>query len=150
LSFIERISSELTQAMREKNTLTLGTLRMVKAALMNREIERGRALDDTESLQVVAALIKQRRDSVDQFRAGGRNDLADKEAAEIAVLERYLPPPVDPEELESIVGDTIVELGATSGKDMGRVMKGVLAKLAGRTADGKAVSELVKRKLGGA
>lgn len=136
--------------MREKNTLTLGTLRMVKAALMNREIERGRALDDTESLQVVAALIKQRRDSVDQFRAGGRNDLADKEAAEIAVLERYLPPPVDPEELESIVGDTIVELGATSGKDMGRVMKGVLAKLAGRTADGKAVSELVKRKLGGA
>ena len=150
MSFIERISCELTQAMREKNTLTLGTLRMVKAALMNREIERGRALDDTESLQVVAALIKQRRDSVDQFRAGGRNDLADKEAAEIAVLERYLPPPVDPEELESIVGDTIVELGATSGKDMGRVMKGVLAKLAGRTADGKAVSELVKRKLGGA
>jgi uncharacterized protein YqeY len=150
LSFIDRISGELTQAMRDKDTLTLGTLRMVKAALMNREIERGRALDETESLQVVAALIKQRRDSVEQFRAGGRDDLADKEAAEITVLERYLPPPVDPEELERIVGETITELGATSAKDMGRVMKGVLAKLAGRTADGKAVSELVKRKLSAA
>src|SRR5215211_7209565 len=136
--------------MRDKDTLTLGTLRMVKAALMNREIERGRGLDDAESLQVVAALIKQRRDSVDQFRAGGRNDLADKEAAEIGVLERYLPPPIDPDELERIVGDTIAELGATSAKDMGRVMKGVLANLAGRTADGKAVSDLVKRKLAGA
>ena len=136
--------------MRDKDTLTLGTLRMVKAALMNREIERGRPLDDAESLQVVASLIKQRRDSVEQFRAGGRNDLADKEAAEIGVLERYLPPPVDPGELEGLVGETIAELNATSAKDMGRVMKGVLAKLAGRTADGKLVSELVKRKLAGA
>ena len=150
MTFIERISGELTQAMREKDTLTLGTLRMVKAALMNREIERGRALDDAESLQVVASLIKQRRDSVEQFRAGGRNDLADKEAAEITVLERYLPPPVDAGELERIVSDTIAELNATSAREMGRVMKGVLAKLAGRTADGKLVSELVKRKLSGA
>ena len=150
MTFIERISGELTQAMRDKDPLTLGTLRMVKAALMNREIERGRALDDGESLQVVASLIKQRRDSVEQFRAGGRDDLADKEAAEITVLERYLPPPVDAAELEGIVGETIAELGAASPKDMGRVMKGVLGKLAGRTADGKLVSELVKRKLAGA
>ena len=150
MAFIDRISGELTQAMRDKDTLTLGTLRMVKAALMNREIERGRALDEAESLQVVTALIKQRRDSVEQFRAGNRNDLADKEAAEITVLERYLPPPVDPDELQRIVGDTIAELGATSPKDMGRVMKEVLGRLAGRTADGKLVSELVKSKLAGA
>jgi uncharacterized protein YqeY len=150
MTFIERISGELTQAMREKNVLKLGTLRMVKAALMNREIERGHPLDEAESLQVVASLIKQRRDSVDQFRAGGRADLADKEAAEITVLEDYLPPPVSAQELEQTVDDTIAELNATSPKEMGRVMKGVLAKLAGRTADGKLVSDLVKRKLAGA
>ncbi|CAN5759580.1 GatB/YqeY domain-containing protein [soil metagenome] len=150
MTFIERISSELTQAMREKNVLKLGTLRMAKAALMNREIERGRPLDQAESLQVVASLIKQRRDSVEQFRAGGRADLADKEAAEISVLEHYLPPPVSSEELERTVDDTIADLSATSAKEMGRVMEAVAAKLAGRTADGKAVSELVKRKLAGA
>jgi uncharacterized protein YqeY len=150
MTFIERISSELTQAMREKNVLKLGTLRMAKAALMNREIERGRPLEEAESLQVVASLIKQRRDSVEQFRAGGREDLADKEAAEIVVLEAYLPAPVSPEELERTVDETIVELNATSAKEMGRVMKAVLAKLAGRTADGKLVSDLVRRKLAAA
>jgi uncharacterized protein len=150
MTFIERISSELTQAMRDKNVVKLGTLRMAKAALMNREIERGRPLDEAESLQVVASLIKQRRDSVEQFRAGGRADLADKEAAEITVLEEYLPPPVSTEELERTVNEAIAELNATSAKEMGRVMKAVLAKLAGRTADGKLVSELVKRKLAGA
>ena len=150
MALIETISQELTQAMRDKDTVKLGTLRMAKAALMNREIERGHALDEAESLQVVASLIKQRRDSIEQFRGGGRDDLADKEAAEIAVLERYLPPPVEAAELERAVDETITELGATTAKDMGRVMKGVLAKFAGRTADGKLVSELVKRKLAGA
>ncbi|HXG56399.1 MAG TPA: GatB/YqeY domain-containing protein [Vicinamibacterales bacterium] len=150
LTLIDRISAELTQAMRDKAVVRLGTLRMAKAALMNREIERGHALDDAESLQVVAALIKQRRDSIEQFRGGGRDDLADKEAAEIAVLEGYLPPPVDPAELARTVDDTILELGANSARDMGRVMKAVLAKFGGRTADGKLVSELVKRKLSGA
>ncbi|MEO5895872.1 MAG: GatB/YqeY domain-containing protein [Vicinamibacterales bacterium] len=150
MTFIERISSELTQAMRDKNVLKLGTLRMAKAALMNREIERGRPLDEAESLQVVASLIKQRRDSVEQFRAGGRPDLADKEAAEITVLEEYLPPPVSSEELERTVDEAIAELSATSAKEMGRVMKAVLARLTGRTADGKLISELVKRKLAGA
>ncbi len=150
MTLIDRISAELVQAMRDKAVVRLGTLRMAKAALMNREIERGHALDDTEALQVVASLIKQRRDSIEQFRGGGRDDLADKEAAEIAVLEAYLPPPLDPAELERTVDDTILELGASSARDMGRVMKAVLAKFQGRTADGKLVSELVKRKLSGA
>src|SRR5918998_12299 len=100
MGFIDRISEDLTAAMRSRDTLKLGTLRMTKAALMNREVERGRALDDAESLQVVAALIKQRRDSVEQFEKGGRTDLAEKERAEIGVLETYLPPPVEAAELE--------------------------------------------------
>lgn len=150
MAFIDRISEELTAAMRAKDPVRLGTLRMAKAALVNREVERGRALDDAESLQVIAALIKQRRDSIEQFRGGGREDLAKKEEAEIAVLETYLPPPVDPAELERLVIEAIAETGASSPKDMGRVMKAALAKLAGRTADGKAVNDLVKKKLGGA
>ena len=147
MAFIDRISEQLTAAMRAKDTVRLGTLRMAKAALVNREVERGRALDDAESLQVIAALIKQRRDSIEQFRGGGREDLATKEEAEIAVLETYLPPPVDPAELERLVNEAIAETGASSPKDMGRVMKAALAKLAGRTADGKAISEMVKTKL---
>ena len=147
MAFIDKISEDLTAAMRAKDTVRLGTLRMAKAALMNREIERGRALDEAESLQVMAALIKQRRDSIEQFRAGGRTDLADKEEAEIAVLETYLPPPMDASELEAIVEASVKETGASSPKDMGRVMKDVMARLAGRTADGKAVSELVKKRL---
>jgi uncharacterized protein YqeY len=150
MAFIDKISTELTAAMRAKDVVRLGTLRMAKAALMNREIERGRALDDAESLQVIAALIKQRRDSVEQFRGGGREDLATKEEAEIAVLETYLPPPVDATELEAVVDAAIAETGASTPKDMGKVMKATLARLAGRTADGKTVSELVKKKLSGA
>ncbi len=150
MAFIDRISEELTAAMRARDAVRLGTLRMAKAALVNREVERGRPLDDTESLQVIAALIKQRRDSIEQFRGGGREDLATKEEAELAVLEAYLPPPVDTAELERLVDEAIAETGASLPKDMGRVMKVTLAKLAGRTADGKAVSDLVKSKLAGA
>ena len=149
MAFIDKISAELTAAMRAKDAVRLGTLRMAKAALMNREVERGRALDDGESLQVIAALIKQRRDSVEQFRGGGREDLAAKEEAEIAVLEAYLPPPVNATELDAIVDAAIAETGASTPKDMGRVMKAALTRLAGRTADGKTVSELVKTKLAG-
>jgi len=149
MAFIDRISAELTAAMRARDALRLGTLRMAKAALMNREVERGRGLDDAESLQVIAALIKQRRDSIEQFRAGRREDLAGKEEAELAVLEAYLPPPVDPAELDRLVTQAITETGATSPKDMGRVMKAAMAKVAGQTVDGKALSELVKRKLAG-
>ena len=150
MAFIDRISDEMTAAMRARDTVRLGTLRMAKAALMNREVERGRPLDDTESLQVITALIKQRRDSIEQFRAGGRADLAQKEEAELAILEAYLPPPVDSAELETLITAAITETNASSPRDMGRVMKAALAKLAGRHVDGRTVSEVVKKKLGGA
>lgn len=150
MAFIDRISADLTAAMRSKDQLKLGTLRMAKAALMNREVERARALDDAESQQVIASLIKQRRDSFEQFQAAGRTDLADKEQAEIAVLEAYLPPPMDAAELDRLVDEAVRETGASSPKDMGKTMKAVMSKLAGAAVDGKAVSELVKRKLAGA
>jgi len=122
---------------------------MLKAALMNREVERGHALDDAESLQVVASLVKQRKDSIDQFTRGGRQDLADKEAAEIRVLETYLPPAADPAVIDRAISDAVSETGATSIKDMGRVMKAAMAKLAGQSVDGKAVNELVRIRLSG-
>ena len=150
MAFIDRISSDLTSAMRSRDQLKRGALRMAKAALMNREVERGRTLDDAESLQVIASLIKQRRDSFEQFDKAGRKDLADKEQAEIAVLETYLPPPMDAAQLERIVDEAIRETGATSQKDMGKAMKAAMARLAGAPVDGKAVSELVKRRLSGA
>jgi len=135
--------------MKKHDAVRLSTLRMLKAALMNREIERGHTLDDGESLQVVATLVKQRKDSIEQFTQGGRLELADKERAEIQVLETYLPAAAEPAVVEQAVADAIQETGATSPKDMGRVMKAVLARLAGQTIDGKAVNELVRRKLAG-
>jgi uncharacterized protein YqeY len=121
---------------------------MLKAAFMNKSVEKGRDLDEAEERQVVSSLVKQRRDSIEQFAKGGRQDLVDKETAEIAVLEAYLPPAVDPAALEQAVAAAIVETGATSPKDMGKVMKAAMARLAGQTVDGKAVNELVRRKLG--
>ena len=150
MAFIDKLSEDLVSAMRAKDTLRLGALRMAKAALMNREIERGRALDEAESLQVIASLIKQRRDSIEQFQKGGREELARKEADEIAILEKYLPPPVDPAQLEAAVDAAIQETGATSAKEMGKVMKVLTGKFAGAQVDGKALSELVRRKLAGA
>ncbi len=135
--------------MRSKDALRLSTLRMLKAALMNREAERQRALDPAESLQVVAQLVKQRRDSIEQFNNGGRPELAAKEEAELRVLETYLPAAADPAAVEQAVADAIQETGATSPKDMGRVMKAAMARLTGQTVDGKAVNELVRRKLTG-
>ena len=133
--------------MRQHDPVRLSALRMLKAALMNREVERGRALDDPESQQVVASLVKQRRDSIDQFVKGGRQDLADKEAAEIGVLESYLPPAADPAAIDRAVDEAIAETGATSVKDMGRVMKAAMARLAGQSVDGKMVNERVKQRL---
>jgi uncharacterized protein len=150
MAFIDRISQDLTGAMRSRDALKLGALRMAKAALMNREVERGRPLDDGEALQVIASLIKQRRDSIEQFEKGGRTDLAGKERAEITVLETYLPPPIDEAALERAVDEAIRETGATSPKDMGKAMKAAMAKFTGAQVDGKVVSELVKRKLAGA
>ena len=149
MALIDRISEDLRNAMRAKDALKLGALRMAKAALMNREVERGRALDDAESQQVIASLIKQRRDSIEQFEKGGRTDLAEKEQAEIGLLQVYIPPPVDAAEVERAVDGAIAETGATSPRDMGKVMKAAMARLAGATVDGKAVSEVVKRRLAG-
>jgi hypothetical protein len=149
MPFVDEITTAIAEAMRRQDQPRLVALRMLKAALMNRDIEKGRALDDGEARQVVAALVKQRKDSIEQFVKGGRQDLADKEAAEILVLESYLPPAADPVVVEQAVVDAIAETGAASPKDMGRVMKAALAKLAGQTVDGKAVNELVRKKLGG-
>jgi uncharacterized protein YqeY len=147
MTFADDVNRAITGAMKAKDPLRLSTLRMLKTALMNREIERGRALDDNESLQVVSALVKQRRDSIDQFLKGGRQDLADKETAEIVILESYLPPAVDAADLERTIDAVIASTGATSARDMGKVMKAVMAELAGKTVDGKAVNEIVRRKL---
>ena len=135
--------------MRKHDVIRLSTLRMLKAALMNREIERGHALDDSESLQVVASLVKQRKDSIDQFTKGGRQDLVDKETSEIRVLDAYLPAAADSAAVEHAVVDAIRETGAALPKDMGRVMKAAMARLVGQTVDGKAINELVRRKLAG-
>jgi len=149
LALVDDLTAAIADAMRKHDVVRLSTLRMLKAALMNREAERKRALDAAESLQVVAQLVKQRKDSIEQFTNGGRPELAAKEQAEIVVLEAYLPAAADPAALEQAVADAIQETGATSPKDMGRVMKAAMSRLAGQTVDGKTVNELVRRKLTG-
>jgi len=148
MSLFTDVTAAIADAMRKQDAARLGPLRMLKAAFMNKSVEKGRDLDEAEEHQVVNSLVKQRRDSIEQFTKGGRQDLADKESAEITVLEAYLPPAVDPAALEKAVADAIAETGATSAKDMGKVMKAAMAKLSGQTVDGKAVSELVRRTLG--
>jgi uncharacterized protein YqeY len=148
MSLMKKISEDMTAAMRAKDQARLAPLRMAKAALMNREVEKGRELDEAESQQVIASLIKQRRDSAEQFEKGGRQELAARETAEIATLEAYLPPPIDPAEIERAVDEAVAETGATSAKDLGRVMKAVMNRLAGRGADGRIINETVRRKLG--
>jgi uncharacterized protein YqeY len=143
------VSAAITDAMRQRDAARLSALRMLKAAMMNRAVEKGRDLDDVEARQVVTALVKQRRDSIEQFARGGRQDLVDKETAEIAILETYLPPAADPAVVDAAVAEAIAEAGATGPKDIGRVMKAAMARLAGQTVDGKTVNELVRRKLAG-
>jgi uncharacterized protein YqeY len=149
VALIDDVSAGIADAMRKHEPTRLSALRMLKAALMNRAVEKGRDLDAAEARQVVASLVKQRRESIDQFTKGGRQDLADKEAAEITVLDAYLPPAADPQVVERAVAEAITDTGATSMKDMGRVMKAAMARLEGQTVDGKAVNELVKKKLAG-
>jgi hypothetical protein len=149
MPLVDEITTAIADAMRRQDQPRLSALRMLKAALMNRDAEKGRALDEAEARQVVGALVKQRKDSIEQFLGAGRQDLADKEAAEILVLEAYLPPSADPAVVEQAVVAAIAETGAATPKDMGRVMKAALAKLSGQTVDGRAVSELVRKKLGG-
>jgi hypothetical protein len=146
-SLIDRVTQEIGEAMRQKNQATLAPLRMLKAAIMNREVEKGRGLDEAESLQVVNALVKQRKDATEQFRGGGRHDLADREQAEIGVLERYLPPVADEAMVTQAIELAITETGAAGPKDMGKVMKAVMPHLAGRSVDGRGLSEAVKKRL---
>jgi uncharacterized protein len=150
MTLMERIGEDMKAAMRARDTVKLGALRMAKAALMNREVERAAALDELESQQVIASLIKQRRDSIEQFEKGGRADLADKERAEIDLLQVYLPPPIDTAEIDQAIDAAIAETGATSPRDMGKVMKAVMSRLGAAQVDGKVVSDTVKRKLAGA
>ena len=149
MSLLNTVTSEIGNAKKQKDQASLGTLRMLKAALMNKEVEKGRVLDDAESLQVVNALVKQRRDSIEQFQAGGRQDLVDKETAEMRFLEKFLPPAADPAVIASAIEAAVAETGATGPKDMGKAMKAAMARLAGMSVDGKQVSEAVKKRLGG-
>ena len=149
MRLFDRIGQDIIAAMKAKDQARLAPLRMAKAAFMNREVEKGRALDEAESEQVIASLIKQRRDSIEQFTNGGRPELAAREAAEVTMLEAYLPPPVDPAAIEAAIDAVVAETGASGAKDLGRVMKGVMSKLAGQTIDGKVVNQLVRQKLGG-
>jgi uncharacterized protein YqeY len=137
----------MTAAMKSQDALRTSTLRMVKAALTNREIEKGGELSDDEIIKMLRSLIKQRQEAAEQYERGGRQELADKERAEIEIIESYLPQAATPEEIERAVADAIAETGATSIRDMGKVMKAAQARLAGRSFDGRTVSELVKAKL---
>jgi uncharacterized protein len=148
MPIVDDVTAAIAEAMRKQDAVRLAPLRMLKAAFMNKSVEKGRDLDDAEARQVVSSLVKQRKDSIEQFTKGGRKDLADKEAGEITVLEAYLPPAADPAAVDQAVIDAIAETGATSAKDMGRVMKAAMSKLAGQNVDGKTVNELVRHKLG--
>ncbi len=148
MSLEQTLGGDIVTAMKAKDATKLTALRMLKTALTNKSIEKGRALEGAEELQVVSMLVKQRRDSIEQFTKGGRTDLADKEQAEIVVLNTYLPASASDDEIAAAVTAAIAETGATNAKDMGKVMKAVMAGLAGKTVDGKKVSESVKAKLG--
>ncbi len=145
----EQIQKDMVEAMKARDERRLSTLRMVKSALKNKEIDKRAPLDDREALQVLSTLVKQRKDSIEQFTKGGRKDLADKEAAEIALIETYMPKAVGEGEITATVRATIAEMGSPTMKDMGSVMKNVMAKFAGARVDGKIVSETVKEELTG-
>ncbi|HXT69767.1 MAG TPA: GatB/YqeY domain-containing protein [Vicinamibacterales bacterium] len=146
-SLFDTVTADIGGAMRRKDQASLAPLRMLKAALMNKEVEKGRSLDESESLQVVGALVKQRRDAADQFSKAGRQELADRELAEITFLERFLPPAADAAAVAAAVEAAVAETGATNAKDMGKVMKATMARLAGLSVDGRAVSDAVKKRL---
>ena len=148
MTLTKQIVADLTAAMKAQDAARMSTLRMVKAAMMNRQIEKGSELDDDEMQKLLRSLVKQRRDSIEQYEKAGRQELVDKEKAEIEVIETYLPQAASQDEIEQAVAAAIAETGATSMRDMGKVMKATQAALAGKNADGKLVSEFVKAKLG--
>jgi uncharacterized protein YqeY len=143
----EKIQSELAEAMRRKDQLRLSVLRMMKSAVKNKEVDKMKALEEGEVLAVFNTLVKQRKDSVEQFRKGGREELAQKEEAEIKIIEEYMPAAASEDDIRNAVNEAIQETGAASMKDMGKVMKAAMARLAGKTADGSRVSQLVKELL---
>jgi uncharacterized protein YqeY len=143
----EKIQTQMTEAMRNRDQLRLSVLRMMKSAIKNKEIEKMKPLDDGEAVSVLNTLVKQRKDSVDQFRKGGREELAQKEESEIKIIEEYLPAAATEDDIRKAIEDAIQETGASSIKDMGKVMKTALARLAGKSADGSRVSQMVKEKL---
>ena len=145
----EKIIADLTASMKAQDAPRTSTLRMVKAAMMNRQIEKGGQLDDEEISKLLRSLVKQRHDSIEQYEKAGRQELVDKEAAEIRVIEGYLPQAASREEIEAVVAEAIASSDASTMKDMGKVMKAAQAGLAGKNADGRVVSEIVKSKLGG-
>ena len=147
MSLQDKIQSDIADAMRTKDTLKLGVLRMMKTAVKNKEVEKMKALEQPEVLAVFNSLVKQRKDSIDQFRKGGREELAQKEEAEIKVIESYLPAAASEDDIRSAIEEAIQETGASSMKDMGKVMKATQTRLAGKTADGARVSQMVKEKL---
>ena len=149
MAIVEQVEKDLVAAMKAKEALKLSVLRMAKAAFMNKKVELGKALGDPEALAVLRMLIKQRRDSAEQFRKGKRDDLADKEEAEIKIIELYLPAGASAEEIDAAVASAIQETAVASAKDMGKVMKAAMAKLAGENVDGKQVRERVRARLGG-
>jgi hypothetical protein len=147
MSLRDRLSEDLKLAMKSRDQLRMDVIRMIKAAILNKEVELRKDLDDAEMSKIMATLIKQRRESVEQFEKAQRMELAEKERKEITIIETYLPKALSPEELEQIVASVLAETGARSLKDMGAVMKAVMARLAGQAVDGKQVSDLVKAKL---
>ena|SRR6516225_10394849 len=149
MSIAAQVQKDMVDAIRKKEELRLSTLRMMKAALKNKEIEKRSPLDEKEELQVFSTMIKQHRDSIEQFEKGGRHELAKKEADEIAIIEAYMPEALGNEEIVAAVRATIAEMASPTMKDMGAVMKSVMAKLAGARVDGRAVSEAVKTALSG-
>lgn len=149
MAYIERIQADLTSAMKQKDELRLSVLRMVKSALKNKEIEKMHALSDLESLQVLQTLVKQRKESVEQFRKGGRDDLADKEAREIVIIEEYLPAAPSDAEVQRAIEEAVSEAGADSLKHMGAVIKAARARLEGKAVDGKVLSDKVRERLSG-
>jgi uncharacterized protein len=145
----ERIQEDMKEAMRSKNSLRLDVLRGMKTAIKNKEVEKVKTLAEPDVFQVLQTLVKQRKDSIDQFSRGGRSDLAAREEAELKILESYLPAPIGEDEIRKVVAEVLTELQVTSPKDVGKAMKAVMSRFAGKVVDGKLVSEVVKARLGG-
>ena len=149
MSLMERVQKDMVAAMRSKEELRLSTLRMMKAALQNKRIDKRADLDEKEELQVLTTMIKQRKDSIEQFDKGGRPELAKQEAQEITIIEAYMPQALGEDEIAATVQSVIAEMGSPTMKDMGAVMKNVMARFGGARVDGKIVSDMVKKQLAG-